>query len=299
VLDGLPGAPHEIVFADDGSSDRSLALLREAARLDPRITVLELSRNFGHQAAIAAALDHVRGDVVAVIDGDLQDPPEKIPELLAHLAEGYDVVYAKRARRKEGPVLRACYWLAYRLVAAMSDVPLPLDSGDFAVMRREVGDHLCRLPEQKRYLRGLRAWVGFRQKGVEVERDRREAGDSKYSILKLARLALDGLFSFSVVPLRIFALFGVLAVLASVAYAAYAILTLIVGGATPRGFTALIVMITFLAGVQLLSLGVIGEYLARVYEEVKNRPPYVLRAIHRSSPDHPSAGDLAAPGRDG
>lgn len=283
VLDEVPGGAHELVFVDDGSSDRSAAILRDAAALDPRIVVIELSRNFGHQAAIVAGLDHSTGDVVAVMDGDLQDPPERLPELLSRLSEGYDVVFARRARRKEGPILRAAYWVAYRLVAVLSDVPLPLDSGDFAVMRRHVVDRLRALPEQKRYLRGLRAWVGFRQVGVEVERGVRRAGESKYTLGRLVRLALDGIFSFSVVPLRISAMIGFLAVVASAGYAGYAVVILLLGRPTPRGFTGLIVVLVFVAGVQLLSMGVMGEYIARIYEEVKARPPYLSARVTRGA----------------
>jgi dolichol-phosphate mannosyltransferase len=272
-----------MVLVDDGSTDGTAEILRDAAAEDPRVIAVELSRNFGHQAAIAAALDHVSGDAVAVMDGDLQDPPECLPLLLSRLNEGYDVVYARRTRRKEGVFLRMAYWLAYRLVAALSDVPLPLDSGDFAVVDRRVVDVLRGLPEQKRYLRGLRAWVGYRQVGVDVERAHRQAGEAKYTVLRLARLALDGVFSFSVVPLRISSLLGLLTVFSASCYTLYAVVVRVLGLPTPRGFTALVVVVVFLVGVQLLSMGVMGEYIARIYEEVKKRPPYLVARVTRAA----------------
>src|SRR5579884_913948 len=193
VLDQIGGGPHELVFADDGSTDRTLSILRDAAREDPRILVISLSRNFGHQAALTAALDHVTGDAAVIMDGDLQDVPEAIPQFLEQYWNGYDVVYAKRIKRKESWLLRSCYFLFYRIMAKLSDTKLPLDSGDFALLSRRVIEELHRLPEHHRYLRGLRSWVGFRQIGVEVERDERRAGKSKYIALRLLKLASDGI----------------------------------------------------------------------------------------------------------
>jgi polyisoprenyl-phosphate glycosyltransferase len=279
VLDAVPGGPHEVIFVDDGSADRSLALLEEAAARDPRIRVVSLSRNFGHQAAICAGLDHATGDLVVVMDADLQDIPEAIPQFLAKRAEGFDVVYARRVRRKEGPLLRLSYWLFYRLMAALSDVRVPLDAGDFSLMTRPVVDAIRSTPERQRYVRGLRAWVGFRQMGIEVERAARQAGETKYDATGLLGLALSGLFSFSVVPLRAAVLVGALAVAASVLFAAYSVAVRFLLSQTVPGFTALIVAIVFLAGVQLLFLGVIGEYLGRVYAEAKGRPLYVVGRV--------------------
>src|SRR5580693_3922509 len=173
ALDQIAGGPHEIVFVDDGSTDRTFALLEEAARQDSRIRAISLSRNFGHQAAITAALDHVSGDAAVVMDGDLQDVPEVIPEFIAKFQEGYDVVYAQRVRRKEPLPLRMCYFLFYRMMAGLSDIRLPLDSGDFGLMSRRVIDHMRRMPEHHRYLRGMRSWVGFTQIGIPVERAER------------------------------------------------------------------------------------------------------------------------------
>jgi glycosyltransferase involved in cell wall biosynthesis len=279
ALDGIPGGPHEMVFVDDGSVDRTFDLLAEAARRDPRIVAIALSRNFGHQLAITAALDHVSGTVVVVMDGDLQDPPEAIGTLLAKQREGFDVVYAQRIERKEGWVLRACYFLFYRAVAALSTLQLPIDAGDFAVLSRRVVDHLKQAPEHHRYLRGLRAWVGYRQIGIPIERARRDAGRSKYGPIKLIALALDGVFAFSVAPLRAAVVLGSVAVLASSLFSAYALYVRLVTGQSPQGFTALFLAMTFFAGVQLLVLGVVGEYVGRIYEEVKRRPHYIVDRI--------------------
>jgi dolichol-phosphate mannosyltransferase len=269
-----------MVFVDDGSSDRTFELASAAAAEDPRIVAISLSRNFGHQAALSAALEHVSGDVVVLMDGDLQDSPEAIPTLIAEHEKGYDVVYVRRVRRKEGWFLRLSYYLFYRILAAVSSTRLPLDSGDFALLSRRVVEHLRRLPEHHRYLRGLRSWVGFPQSGVSIEREGRHAGRSKYSFFRRSALALDALFAFSVGPLRLAVLFGLLAVFGSSFYALYAIIErLFFGTAPPRGFPALIVAIIFLAGVQLLVMGLIGEYLGRVYEEVKGRPHYIVRSI--------------------
>src|SRR6266403_5195701 len=208
VLDRLQGGPHEIVFVDDGSMDRTFAILEEAARQDSRIVVLSLSRNFGHQSAITAALDHVTGDAAVVMDGDLQDTPEAIPQFVEKYLEGYDVAYARRVRRKEPWPLKVCYFVFYRLMARLSDIRLPLDSGDFGLMSRRVVNEVRRMPEHHRYLRGMRSWVGFRQTGLDVERAERHSGRSKYGLLGLMKLAADGVFSFSIVPIRAAALLG-------------------------------------------------------------------------------------------
>jgi len=276
VLGALPGGPHEIVFVDDGSSDRTFAMLEEAARLDPRILVLSLSRNFGHQTAITAALDHVSGDAVVVMDGDLQDVPEVIPQFIQKFQEGFDVVYAKRVRRKEPWPLRVCYFVFYRLMASLSDIRLPLDSGDFGLMSRRVISQLRLMPEHHRYLRGLRSWVGFRQAGIEVERAERHSGKSKYSLMRLMKLAFDGIFAFSIVPIRAAALAGAFVIFLSTLYVLYALYAKIFLRQSPQGFTALIVAVTFLSGVVLFFLGVIGEYVGRIYEETKARPHYII-----------------------
>jgi glycosyltransferase involved in cell wall biosynthesis len=276
VLDHLSGGPHQIVFVDDGSTDGTFDILAEAARSDPRILALSLSRNFGHQAAITAGLDHVTGDAVVVMDGDLQDVPEVIPQFVEKFHNGYDVVYAKRVRRKEPWLLRLCYFLFYRIMTSLSAIQLPLDSGDFGLMSRRVVDHLRRMPEHHRYLRGMRTWVGFRQIGIEVERAERHSGKSKYNLMRLLRLAFDGIFAFSIVPIRAAALLGAFVMFFSVLYVFYALYARFFLQRSPEGFTALIVAVTFLSGMVLFFLGVIGEYVGRIYEEIKARPHYVI-----------------------
>ncbi len=261
VLDDLPGGPHEMVFVDDGSTDRTYDLIIEAAAADSRVVGVRLSRNFGHQAALTAALETVTGDVVVAMDGDLQDRPEEIPRFVAEYEKGYDVVYAQRVRRKESLPYRAAYFLFYRLMRRLSEVKVPVDSGDFALLSRRVVDQINRLPERHRYIRGLRSWVGFPQTGVPVERDARAGGEPSYTLRKLFRLAFDGVFAFTVAPLRAAWIFGAcVSALASV-YALWAVFQRVFLGNSPEGFAALIVAITFFAGVQLLFLGLIGEYL--------------------------------------
>jgi dolichol-phosphate mannosyltransferase len=279
VLDALPGGAHEIVFVDDGSTDDSRSLLIEAARRDPRIRLIVLSRNFGHQAALGAALDHVTGDAVVLMDADLQDEPEIIPALVKHHQAGADVVYARRATREEGWILRTSYRIFYRIIASLSEVHLPRDAGDFALLGAPVIKAMRQLPEQQRYLRGLRAWVGFEQVAVDVQRAPRLAGRPKYTAWKLITLALDGICSFSVAPLRAATGAGLLAIAAVGLFALYAVYVRLATGAVPEGFTASLLVMTFLAGVQLFFLGVIGEYLGRVYGETKRRPAYVIARI--------------------
>lgn len=281
VLDGIPGGPHEVVFVNDGSRDQSREILEAAAAADPRFVVVNFSRNFGHQAALSAALDHVSGDAVLCLDADLQDSPEVLPELLAKMDEGYDVVVVRRTERKEAFWKRASYHLAYRMIAKLSDIPLELDAGDFALLSRRVVDAITSLPERERYLRGLRSWVGYRQASVSVPRAARAAGETKYSLTRLIKLAMDGAFSFSVVPLRISALIGFIAFSGALLFSLYAIYARIVLGQSPQGFTALFVAGTFLAGILLIALWIIGEYVGRIYAEVKRRPVYVVETVVR------------------
>jgi polyisoprenyl-phosphate glycosyltransferase len=292
VLDGIPGGPHQIVVVDDGSSDHTWELLEAAAKKDPRLVVVELSRNFGHQTALAAALDYVSGDVAVLMDGDLQDPPEAIPVLVEKYRQGYDVVYVQRVNRKEAWWLRACYYVFYRLLAALSSIRLPLDAGDFSLMSSRVIDEIRKMPERHRYIRGMRTWVGFRQIGVPLERAARRAGRTKYSPLSLLKLASDGIFAFSIVPLRAAAMFGAAATVLSVLYSFYALYVKFWLRA-PQGFTALILTITFLSGINLFFLGIIGEYVGRVYEEAKGRPHYVVRKLVRQR----GIGGRGAPSR--
>lgn len=288
VLDGLPGGPHEIVFADDGSRDATVAALRAAAVSDRRIRVVELSRNFGHQIALTAALDHCHGDAIVMMDGDLQDAPELIPEFVHRWLIGADVVYAVRARRTEGWILRTCYRLFYRLIEQVADLKLPRDSGDFCLVSAEAAAAMREARERNRYVRGLRTWVGFRQEAFPVERQARQAGKSKYGWRKLFGLAFDGIFSFSTAPIRLAVWMGV----ATVAMTAVLGLFWIVAwaaGAAPQGFTALAISIAFFGGVQLVFLGLIGEYVGRIYDEVKQRPLYVVRRVTDGLTDGPAS----------
>ena len=277
VLSDRPGGLHELVLVDDGSKDRTWALIAEAAAKDPRVRGISLSRNFGHQTALTAALDASDGDVTIVMDGDLQDPPELIPALLAAWEEGNDVVYVQRAQRQEGPLLKLAYWAFYRFQAQLVSLAVPLDTGDFGLLSRRVVEELRRTREAHRFLRGLRTWVGFKQKGIAAPRDSRQGGVSKYTLRRLVRLALDGVFAFSVVPLRAASAAGCLTLIGSIVFTAYAISVRLTTGRTPAGFTAILAVVVFLAGAQLLFLGIIGEYVGRVYEEVKHRPLYVIK----------------------
>ncbi len=278
VLDELPGGPHQMVVVDDGSSDHTWKVLARAAEKDPRLTAVALSRNFGHQTALGAALDFVAGDVTILMDGDLQDPPEAIPVLVDTYKQGYDVVYVQRVNRKESWWLRACYYLFYRLLAALSSIQLPLDAGDFGLMSRRVVAQIKGMPEHHRYLRGMRTWVGFRQIGIPIERAARRQGRTKYSPLRLLTLASDGIFAFSIVPLRAAAMFGAMATALSALFSLYSLYAKF-WLHSPQGFTALILVITFLSGVNLFFLGIIGEYVGRVYEEAKGRPHYVVSKV--------------------
>lgn len=281
VLDEMPGGPHEIVVVDDGSADLTAELLEEAAAADSRLVVVSLSRNFGHQTALAAALDYVSGDVTVLMDGDLQDSPEAIPLFVDAYRQGYDVVYAQRVDRKEAWWLRVCYHFFYRLIAALSSIRLPLDAGDFGLMSDRVIEEIRKMPEHHRYIRGLRTWVGFRQIGIPIERAARLAGRTKYGPLKLLKLASDGIFAFSIVPIRAAAILGATASVFSVLYAMYA-LCVKFWLHSPQGFTALVLAVTFLSGINLFFLGIIGEYVGRIYEEAKGRPHYIVRKVTRA-----------------
>jgi dolichol-phosphate mannosyltransferase len=284
MVAGTWGLDYEVVCVDDGSRDRTWELLKAQNQRDARWRALSFARNFGHQTAVSAGLSYAAGDAVVVIDADLEDPPEEIARLLAKWREGYDVVYAVRQKRKEGPFKRLCYWIFYRLMARLVAFEIPLDSGDFCLINRRVVDTINAMPERNRFVRGLRAWSGFRQTGVTYERAARFAGDSKYSPGKLVKLATDGLFSFSIVPLRMatyfglgvsaFAFFGVLFTLAQKIFSAQFAR---IGLAPSAGFPTIVISILFLGGVQLICLGILGEYIGRVYEEVKGRPLWIVR----------------------
>lgn len=278
VLADIPGE-HEIVFVDDGSREGVREILSGIAISDTRVKVVSLARNFGHQTALTAALEYVSGDLIVMMDGDLQDTPETIPRFIEKHEEGFDVVYAVRKDRKESWVMRTAYSSFYRIIGWLSDIELPQSAGDFSLITRRVADAIRQSPEQNRYLRGLRAWVGFRQTGIEVKRASRHSGESKYSFRKLFRLAFDGIVSFSLAPLRAATLVGMFVTCCAMLLAAYALFSHLFFARSPAGFTTLISAITFLAGVQLLFLGVIGEYIGRIYEEVKRRPHFVVDQV--------------------
>ena len=269
---------YEIVIVDDGSTDDTLQVLRQLHRADPRVKYVSLSRNFGHAAAISAGLDHVSGDVVAILDADIQDPPEVLPGFIAKWQEGYHVVYGIRTRRKEWFGKRLADWAFYRIFRRLARLhDAPLDSGDFAVLDRSVVDHLRALPERGRFLRGLRTWVGFKQVGVIYERHERYAGTTKYSYRKLFRLAFDGIFAFSYVPLRFATVLGfVVAVVALLGGAVLLYLRLVRGVIGVAGFSSIIISVLFIGAVQLISVGILGEYIGRIYDEVKRRPLYIV-----------------------
>jgi glycosyltransferase involved in cell wall biosynthesis len=267
----------EIVFVDDGSTDNSGESLNEIGRSDKRVIVVELARNFGHQVAITAGLDYARGRAVGVMDADLQDPPEVLPQFLAKWREGHDVVYAIREHRKEGWLKRTSYTVFYRLLRYIAHIEIPLDAGDFCIMDRRVVELLKGMPERNRFVRGIRSWVGLKQVGLSFERHARHAGKSKYTVGRLMLLALDGLISFSYVPLRLITGLGLSVSLLSLVLAVFFFVKKLVYGLSPPGYASLIVSVFFLAGIQLITLGVIGEYVGRIFEEAKRRPMYVLR----------------------
>lgn len=270
VTAALAGHEFECILVDDGSTDATAALARDAAREDPRFKLVSLSRNFGHQAAIFAGLTFARGACVAVIDGDLQDPPELIPEMLRLWAKGAEVVYGVRTARREGWFTRAAAALFYRVQTRLTHVAMPLDAADFAVMDRRVVDAIVAIGERHPYVRGLRSWVGFRQVAFPYAREARHAGVAKYTVWKLLDLAVSGVVAFSVVPLRLVALTGAALVALAVAAALLALLArlpLVVPVAAALGF---------LLGLQLLVLGVLGEYVGRVLEQVQGRPVFVV-----------------------
>jgi dolichol-phosphate mannosyltransferase len=276
---GQAGEPYELVFVDDGSRDTSVTLLHDLARIDRRVTVVELARNFGHQVAISAGLDHARGAGVIVMDADLQDPPEELPRFIRAWRDGHDVVYAIREQRKEGWLKRSAYAAFYRLLARVAQIEIPLDAGDFCIMDRRVVDLLNGMPERNRFVRGIRSWIGLNQVGLPYERQGRYAGQPKYTVRRLIFLALDGLVSFSFLPLRVISVIGLIVSTLSIMLALGYLIQALTIGLSPPGFATLTVAIFFLSGIQLITIGVIGEYVGRIFEEVKQRPLYVVRRV--------------------
>jgi dolichol-phosphate mannosyltransferase len=276
VMDGLDG-PVELILVNDGSRDGSLALLRDLAARDPRVKVLSFSRNFGHQVAITAGIDYAAGDAVVVIDADLQDPPEVIPELVKEWQAGAELVYAQRAERKGETFFKKFTATAfYRLIDSVTDLKIPVDTGDFRLMDRKVVEALKQVREHHRFMRGLSVWVGFKQKGVTYVRQERYAGSTNYPLKKMVRFAADGITSFSYVPLQ-------LATTAGFVFAGLALITIpivaglrLIGSNFFFGQATTLISVLLLGGIQLIFLGIIGEYLGRIYDEVKQRPLYLL-----------------------
>jgi glycosyltransferase involved in cell wall biosynthesis len=287
VLDELDG-PAEVILVDDGSRDGSWDLILQARDHDPRFKAVGLSRNFGHQIAVSAGLDHARGRAAVTLDADLQDPPELIPELAARWREGYDVVYAVRDQREaESRFKRLSAKLFYRLLRRLTETDIPREAGDFRLADRKVVDAVRGMPERSRFLRGLFAWAGYRQIGVHYTRQARFAGESKYPVRKMFRFATDGVVNFSNVPLRLALNVGFLVSAVAIAAGFAAIVAKAFGAFTVPGWASLLVVTSFMGGIQLIVIGVMGEYVGRIYEEVKRRPLYLVRETHGAAPDEP------------
>lgn len=287
VLARLENMDVEIIYVDDGSRDRTAILLQELQAADDRVRVVRFSRNFGHQLAVTAGVDHAEGDAVVLIDADLQDPPEVILEMVARWREGYHVAYGTRTDRPGETAFKLrTAKVFYRLMNRLSDTPIPLDTGDFRLMDRKVVDALQSMPERDRFVRGMVSWVGFRQIPVPYQRGPRVAGESKYPLFKMLRFALDGITSFSVAPLRLAVWMGFTASALALVGILYALALRLFTSIWVTGWTAIFIAILFLGGVQLISLGIIGEYIGRIYGEVKRRPLYIVeerQGIDRNS----------------
>jgi len=278
------GEDFELIVVDDGSSDKTMEICERLAGADSRLKIVSLSRNFGHQPAVSAGLAHASGSVVAVLDADLQDPPEELKPFIDKIREGFDVVYAVRTKRKEGPFKRLAYYLYYRILNRLATLEIPLDAGDFCVMRGDVVAAINQLPERNRFVRGLRTWVGYRQTGMTYERQSRFAGEPKYTFRKLVQLAMDGIINFSYRPLQLILFMGVLVGFASLLFGVVVMVLYIanasVMGFNPRearGWTSLIFALLFSSAVQLFCLGVLGEYVGRIFEETKRRPAFLVK----------------------
>lgn len=267
---------YEIIFVNDGSQDKSLEIMMNFNKRDSKVKIIELSRNFGHQAAISAGIDCVSGDAVILMDGDLQDPPEFLPQLISKWKEGFKVVYAIRRKRKERFLKRLAFNAFYRILHRISYIKQPIDAGIFSIIDREVINVLNSMPERNKYITGLRAWSGFLQTGIECERGSRYTTKTRVSLSKLFKLAFDGIFAFSYIPLRISIVIGLLSSIVAFIIALFALYGKLFTGKAIAGWASTIISITFLGGVTLLILGIIGEYIARIYDEVKARPYYII-----------------------
>jgi len=270
----------EIIYINDGSQDDTLVQLQQLHQSDPDVAIIDLSRNFGKEVAMSAGLDNSHGDAVVIIDADLQDPPELIPELVERWQQGFDVVYAKRAERDGETILKKLTaWLFYRVIGSMSDVEIPADTGDFRLLSRRTVEAIRQLPERHRFMKGLFNWVGFEKSAVMYHRDPRAAGDTKFNYWRLWNFALEGITSHTTLPLKLASYLGTLIASCSFLFAAYIIYDKLVNDNPVAGYPSLIVIVLFLGGVQLLTLGVIGEYLARISDESKQRPLYFTKSI--------------------
>ena len=270
-------SPCEVVLVDDGSVDSTPALIEDIAIKNSNYQAIFLTRNFGHQRALSAGLEHARGEMMMILDGDLQDPPELFFEFYEHIKNGYDVVYGVRRERKESTIKRFAYNTFYRILNKISNYPIPKDSGDFGMVTRRVVDNMNKMREESRFLRGIRSWVGYRQIGVPYERKERAAGTPKYSFKMLFKLAYDGIFNFSVFPIKVLTYLGVVCISTSLIYFLLTLVKRLFYESVPSGFTALLFMILLFGGVQLLSIGIIGEYVQRIFFQVKNRPLYLIK----------------------
>jgi dolichol-phosphate mannosyltransferase len=280
VMDRMDGEV-ELLLINDGSRDRSLELMRKLHQEDRRVNYLSLARNFGHQIAVTAGLNFARGQVIVILDADLQDPPELIPDMVEKWRQGYELVYAQRTqRRRESWFKRMMAYLFYRILKRLADVDIPTDTGDFCLMDRKIVDALNAMPERNRYIRGLRAWVGFRQTVLRFERDPRFAGEVKYTFRKSLALATNGLVSFSRVPLRLATYMGLLAATLALIMVVLILYWRLVQPYSPvTGFAMIAMSVFFLGAVQLICIGILGEYIGRIYEEVKGRPLYTLAEV--------------------
>jgi glycosyltransferase involved in cell wall biosynthesis len=286
---------YEIICVDDGSRDNTLNRLVEYHQKDPRIKVLALSRNFGKEVALTAGIDHAQGNAVVPIDADLQDPPELIGELVAKWREGYDVVYGvRRSRQGESWLKRWTAYSFYRVIGRISQVTIPSDTGDFRLMDRRVVEALKQLPERKRFMKGLFAWVGFKQIPIYYDRSPRHAGKTNWNYWKLWNFAIDGIASFSLVPLKVWSYIGLVFAMLAFIYASWLIIRTLIFGVEVPGYVSTMVSILFMGGLQLISLGVIGEYLGRVYEEVKGRPLYLIREAYGLGLSHQPPRNLGS-----
>lgn len=287
VMQALGTTDHQLLFVNDGSTDRSLAILKGLAAADPHVAYIDLSRNFGHQVAVCAGLDHVQGDRIVIIDCDLQDPPELITTMMQRMDEGHDVVYAqRRSRQGESTMKRWTASLFYRMMDRITSVKIPVDTGDFRLISRRVVEVLRQMPEREKFLRGQIAWMGFRQTAVEYDRQARQAGDTGYTYRKMIGFALDGITSFSNFPLKVATLSGFFVSLISFVLMIYALWSRFVWKVYEPGWTSLMLSVLFIGGIQLIAVGIIGEYIGRIATNVKQRPLYLIR--EQSHPPHTS-----------